>query len=449
MPRPSIPATNVNQGRAGPLFRIVMAMIVTTSLAAPGHAFERYPSAAESDPQVLGLMQGAPVPAKSQVRWDDGSMWRFPQTRWAFSNMRALVPTASIPREGAVSALPEAPRADLDEVRLTTLDGTAMTWREALAATYTDAILVMKDGKIVHERYFGATTPATQHILFSVTKSFVGTLTEMLIEESKISADAKASAYVPELAGSGLGDATIRQILDMRTGLAFSEDYVAGQTGLTDVQRMSIAGAWGPRPPGYDGPDGHFAFTASLKANAPHGGDFVYRTPNTTALQWVIERVTGQSLATQIHARFWSRMGMERDAAIGVDRLGTAFGGGGLMASLRDIARIGEMMRLGGRWNGQQIVPQAVVARIMKGGDPSAFVATQYPGNLDGNYGSQWWHRAGGQLMALGVNGQGIYVDAKAGVVIARLGSHPVASNRANMPVTMPAYDAMVAALAR
>ena len=322
-----------------------------------------------------------------------------------------------------------------------------MTWRESLAATYTDAILVMKNGVVVYERHFGATTPATQHILFSVTKSFVGTIAEMLIEEGRIKPHAKAAEYVAELAGSGLGDATIREILDMRTGLAFSEDYVPGQTGLTDVQRMSISTGWVPRLADYTGPDGNFAFTASLGKNAPHGGDFVYRTPNTSALQWIIERVAGASLAEQIHARFWAPMGMERDAALGVDRLGTGFGGGGLMATVRDIARIGEMMWLGGHWNGKQIVPAAVVERIFAGGDPAAFVACQYTGNLDGNYGSQWWHRAGGQLMAMGVHGQGIYVDRAAGVVIARLGSHPVASNRGNAAVTTPAYDAVVAAL--
>lgn len=429
------------------MLRVLLAMTIALSTHVPGFAQEGRQSAAETDPAAMGWMQGHPVPAEKQVRWDDGSMWRFPQHRWGFSHFRELVPTASIARGQNIAALPVALRDDLDDVRLTTLDGKAMTWRDALAATYTDAILVMKDGVVVYERWFGVTTPATQHILFSVTKSFVGTLAETLIDEGRLDPDRTADHHVPELKGSGLGDATIRQILDMRTGLAFSEDYVAGQTGLTDVQKMSIAGAWGPRPPGYDGPDGHHGFVASLGKNAPHGGDFVYRTPNTQALQWIIERVTGQSLAAQIQDRYWSRLGMEQDAAIGLDRIGTAFGGGGLMASLRDIARFGEMMRLGGRHNGQQIVPPAAVARIFAGGDPAAFAATRYPGNLDGNYGSQWWHRAGGQLMALGVHGQAIYIDRKAGVVIARLGSHPVATNRANMAVTMPAFDAIVAAL--
>jgi CubicO group peptidase (beta-lactamase class C family) len=428
---------------------IAMTTAMTTAIAfnVPGFAHEGRQSAAETDPAIMGWMTGHPVPADKQVRWDDGSMWRFPQLRWTFSRFRDLVPTAAIPRGPVPAELPRAPRAGIDAIAFTAPDGTRMTIAQMLAATYSDAILVMHGGRVVHEAYYGITRPDTQHILFSVTKSFVGTLAETLIDEGRLDPAARADAYVPELKGSGLGDATIRQILDMRTGLAFSEDYVAGQSGLTDVQRMSIAGAWAPRPPGHDGPDGSHAFVASLGKNAPHGGDFVYRTPNTQALQWIIERVTGQSLAEQIRDRYWQRLGMEQDAAIGVDRIGTAFGGGGLMASLRDIARFGEMLRQGGRHNGQQIVPPAAVERIFKGGDPAAFAAVKYPGNLDGNYGSQWWHRAGGQTMALGVHGQGIYIDRKAGIVIARLGSHPVASNRAQLPLVMAGYDAIVATL--
>jgi CubicO group peptidase (beta-lactamase class C family) len=205
--------------------------MITRSLHLAGHAHGANGSAAETDAVALGLMQGAPVPADKQVRWTDGSMWRFPQQRWGFSHMRELVPTVNIGRAGPASALAQALRDDLDDVQLTTLDGVRMTWRESLAATYTDAILIMKDGVLVYERYFGATAPATQHILFSVTKSFVGTIAEMLIDEGKINPDATAATYVAELAGSGLGDATVREILDMRTGLAFSEDYVPGQTG--------------------------------------------------------------------------------------------------------------------------------------------------------------------------------------------------------------------------
>jgi CubicO group peptidase (beta-lactamase class C family) len=422
--------------------RVLAALLV----AAPALA-QSPPGAAQSDPAAAGLMRGSPVPPERQVRWDDGSMWVFPKTRWAFSNQQALVPTAAIAREGAVSPLPRALRRDLDSVAFTTLDGKPMTWGEAFDANYTDGILVLHRGRIVYERYASALDANGRHIAMSVTKSFVGTLAELLIHEGRLEDGRTVASYVPELAASGFGNATLRQLLDMRTAIAFSEDY-AGQ-GLSDVNRMAFATGMAPSPPGFNGPTGSFAFAASLAASGAHGGDFVYRTPNTMALQWVVERVGGAPLATQIADRFWKPMGMAQEATLNVDRIGTAFGGGGLNANLADLARFGEMIRRGGRWNGRQILPPAVVRAILSPGDAAAFAGTRYPGLDGGSYSSQWWHRAGGQVMAVGVHGQGIYIDPKAELVIVRFASHPVATNRAINPVTIPAYDAITARLAR
>jgi CubicO group peptidase (beta-lactamase class C family) len=405
------------------------------------------PTAAETDPVKLGLMQGSPVPPERQVRADDGSSTTFPKTRWAFSNLQALVPTQIIPRTGPVSTLPVALRTDLDAVALTTLDGKATSWGEAFDLNFTDGIIVLHKGRIVYERYAGALGPDGRHIAFSATKSFVGTLAELLIHEGKLDPDQPASHYVPELATSGFGNATVRQIMDMRTALAFSEDYAA--TGLSDVARMAIAGGMAPVPAGYKGPDGNFAFAATLKADGPHGGPFIYRTPNTTALQWIVERVGGAPFNVQVATRIWKPMGMEQEAALIVDRVGTGFGGGGMNAALRDYARFGEMIRQGGRWNGKQILPPVVVKKILTPGDPAAFNATGYPGLQGASYSSQWWHRAGGQTYATGIHGQGIYIDPKAEMVIARFASHPVATNRIINITTLPAYDALAAHLSK
>ncbi|WP_199555915.1 serine hydrolase domain-containing protein [Sandaracinobacteroides hominis] len=393
-----------------------------------------------SDPVKAGLMQGSPVPADKQVRWDNGSMWAFPNTRWAFSNQQALVPTATIHRAGVPSALPRAEKP-LDTVAFTTFEGKPMTWGQAFDTNYTDGIIVLHKGRVVYERYAGALRPEGRHIAMSVTKSFVGTLAELLIHEGKLDDSRTVASYVPELAQSGFGSATLRQLLDMRTAIAFNEDYAGG--GLSDVNRMAFAVGMAPNPPGFSGPDGNFAFAASLGANGRHGGNFVYRTPNTMALQWVVERVGGAPLAMQISSRFWQPMGMEQDATLNIDRIGTAFGGGGMNVALRDMARFGEMIRLGGRWNGRQILPAAVAKAILTPGDAAAFAATKYPGLDGGSYRSQWWHRAGGQTMAVGVHGQGIYIDPKHDLVIARFASHPVASNRAINATTLPAYDAV------
>jgi CubicO group peptidase (beta-lactamase class C family) len=140
---------------------------------------------------------------------------------------------------------------------------------------------------------------------------------------------------------------------------------------------------------------------------------------------------------------------MEQDAALQVDRVGTGFAGGGMTAALRDMARFGEMIRLGGKYRGEQIVPPAAIKAIMAPGDVKAFAAARYPGLDGGSYASFWWHRASGQTMAVGIHGQGIYIDSKAEMVIARFASFPVATNRVINPTTLPAYDALAAALAR
>lgn len=395
------------------------------------------------------LMQGFPVPPAGQIRWDDASMWSFPQTRWAFSHIRELLPTAEIRRAGPTAELPRAERADLDGVSFTTMDGRAMTWRESLEANYTDGIVVLHRGRVVYEKYLGALRPDGQHLAMSVTKSYVGALVELLIAERKLEPARTLGSYVPELAQSAFGTATIRQVLDMRTSLRYVEDYADIAAGATDTSRMLVAAGWIRPPAGVQVPSGNYGFVASVAANGAHGGDFNYLTPNSSALGWLLERVTGQSLAAQLQARFWTTMGMEHDAGLTVDRVGTGFAGAGLTTSLRDLARFGEMIRRGGRWNGRQIMPASAVAAIVKGGDPAAFTKAGYPGLEGGNYGSQWWHRAGGQVLALGIHGQGIYIDPAAELVIARFASHPTASNRGINPVTIPAYDALTRWLTR
>ena len=407
-------------------------------------------SAVDSDPVRLGWMQGSPPLPERQVRHDNSSMWFFPMTRWSFSHFRELVPTTAIRRGPTPVMLPRAERTDIDTISFTPLGATApMTWEQSLAANYTDGIVVLHKGRIVYERYFGAGGSDNQHIIFSVTKSFVGTLAETLIAEGRLDPVRTIASYVPELGASGYGDATVRQVMDMRTSVAFDEAYAGNGKDLPDMTRLSIGTGAVPPQPGYTGPATLTGFLTAIgkTPGTPHGGDFVYRTTNTDVLAWVLHRVTGEPIARQIEARYWLTMGMEQPADIQVDRIGTAFAGGGMSAALRDLARFGEMIRLGGRWNGAQIVPPAAIKAIMTPGDTKAFAAAKYPGLGGGSYASHWWYRASGQTMAVGVHGQGIYIDPKAEMVIARFGSFPVATNRVINPTTLPAYDALAAQL--
>jgi hypothetical protein len=409
-----------------------------------GTAAADVPDAAASDPVVLQWMVGSPPPVERRIRFQDGSHYTFPQTRWTFSHWREVFPTRNVARgTGPVSALPRAERDDIDTVSFVPMGATApMTWRESLAVNYTDGIVVLHRGRIVYERYFGALTAERPHIAFSVTKSFFGTLAAMLVDEGRLDPAAPVAKYIPELAASGFGDATVQQVLDMTTGLDYSEDY-----GDPKSKFLAYARAVGflPRPPGDTGAATTYEFLQGITRQGSHGRVFSYRSPNTDVVGWLIARVTGEPADTMLRERIWSRLGAEGDASISLDPIGTALVSGGLNTQLRDLARFGEMMRRDGYFNGQQIVPRSVIAAIRRGADRDAFAAAGYSTMPGWSYRDQWWitHDDHGAFMARGIHGQAIYVDPAAEMVIARYASHPQASNVPFDPTSLPAYRAL------
>jgi len=425
----------------------VVATLIAAFALSPSHAqpsTATLPTADQTDPVKLGWMVGSPPPPDKMIRFADGSFYTFPKFRWTFSNSRQLGPTTNVSRGlGAASPLPRAERDDLDAVTFTPLGKTEpMTWAQSLGANYTDGIVVLHRGRIVYERYFGALKESGQHIAQSVTKSFFGTIGQILVAEGKLDENAPVAKYVPELKDSAFGDATIRQLLDMRTGLRYSENYADPKAEVFDHVR---AGGVLPRPPGYQGPQTFYEFLQTVKKEGEPGGAFAYKTVNSDALGWVIRRVTGKSVGENLSERIWTKLGMEQDAYFSVDSAGTEFAGGGLNTGLRDLARFGEMMRNGGRANGQQVLPAAVVDDIKKGGDRAAFPAASYPLLPGWSYRDMWWvtNNANGAYAARGVHGQAIYVDPKAEMVIARYASFPMAANGFNDPTSLPAYQAM------
>jgi CubicO group peptidase (beta-lactamase class C family) len=400
--------------------------------------------AAQSDPVSLGWMSGSPPPPDKVIRFGDGSFYCFPQLRWSFSNARQLVPTRNVSRgSGASRPLARAERADLDAVRFMPLGGTAtMSWGQALPATYTDGVVVLHQGRLVYERYFGALGVDGQHIAQSVTKSFFGTIAALLIAEGRLDEHAQVGALVPELLGSAFGDATLRQLLDMRTGLKYSEDYAdPGAEIWAHVRAGNVL----PRLPGDQGPASFYDFLRTVRKQGEHGGAFAYKTVNADALGWVIRRLTGQSIGQTLSERIWSRIGAEQDAYFTIDTVGNEFAGGGLNTGLRDLARFGELMRNEGRWGGQPVIPKTVVDDIHRGGDRAAFAQAGEALLPGWSYRNMWWvsHNAHSAYMARGSHGQALYIDPMAEMVIARYGSHPVAVNAANDPVTLPACHAL------
>jgi CubicO group peptidase (beta-lactamase class C family) len=407
-----------------------------------------FPSAAQSDPRLIGWMQGHPPAPDKVVRFSDSSFFNFPQLRWSTSHYRELVASKLVAKgQGASQALTYQLRDDLDAVSFQVMGQTQrMTWAQAFDANYTDGLLVLHRGKVVYEKYAGALESTGQHMSFSITKSLTGLLGSMLLASGQLDAHALVSHYLPELAHSGFGNASVRQILDMTTGIAYSEDYANPQA---DIWQHARAGGMLPPLPtstGDQGAHSFYDFLKTIKPQGQHGQAFSYKTVNTDVLGWLISRLTHQPLNEYLSAKVWQHLGVEQDAYYTIDSTGVCFAGGGLNTGLRDLARFGEMMLCDGATSsGQQIVPASVIQDIRTGADKAHFKQAGLA-TLEGwSYRNMWWvsHNTHGAYMARGIHGQALYIDPTAKMVIARYASHPLAGNIHLDPCSLPAYHAL------
>ncbi|TWO70394.1 serine hydrolase [Caenimonas sedimenti] len=407
---------------------------------------KRYLGGPASDPNVLGWMQGTPPAAERRVTFAGDRFFAFPEIRWSLSHMRELVPTANVWRgETAASPLGQPSPADaaaIDALPFTDMNGQPRRWDAALHDTYTDGIVVLHRGKRIYERYFGALQAHVPHSCFSITKSYACTLAAALVHEGVLDETRLVPHYLPEMQGTAYANATLRQVMDMQIGVAYSELYSDPKAQIWDYSR---AGGLRPRPAGYSGAQNFYEYLQTLRPEGEHGQAFAYKTVNTELLCWVMKRVTGVALADMLSQRIWAPLGCEQDGYLTVDPIGVPMGGGGLNAALRDMARFGELMRCDGAWGGRQLLPAAVVADIRGGADPAKFAKAGYTLLPGYSYRSMWWvtHNEHGAFEGRGIHGQRLYVAPKAELVVARFASHPVAASAANDPLTLPALLAL------
>ncbi|MEO0028722.1 MAG: hypothetical protein RJB45_763 [Pseudomonadota bacterium] len=395
--------------------------------------------------EKLGLMSTFP-PTDAQ-RVDLSNSYKYPQLRWVMQHVRELNPTHNIRRGNvAISNLPVASKPigsfafDDDKGNKTTVD-------EWFKNSYSDAVVVLHKGKIVYERYENQMKPSTPHLLFSVTKSFTGLMAAQLAHDGKIDPNALVTQYVPELAGSAWGDMKVREVMDMTGAVRFREVYT---DPTTEIFGYSWASGLLPKPPGYQGKTNVYDFLKTLQKEGEHGSGFVYRTVHSEVLGWIVSRVTNKHWADLMSETIWQKLGMEEDAHVIVDSVGTPLQGAGLNATARDLARFGEMLRRGGEFNGQRIFAKAVLDdTFVKGGDPEKFKASGMVFRPGYSYRNQWWmlHNADGAYEASGIHGQMIHINPKAEMVVVKLASHPVAGAGFTHPMTLRAWAALAQAV--
>lgn len=358
---------------------------------------------------------------RDSVRLDN---WRnAPWNVWAFRHISELIPTARIPASSPGTEEKIDPTALISEK--VTIAGESLAIRDILTQTWTDALVVMKSGRFAADYHAANFTMQSRHIMFSSSKSVTGVLAGILKGEGLLDPQAPVSHYVPELTASAFGDATVRHVLDMRTSLSFTEDYGDPRGEFARYRR---AGLLDPQLPG-EKQETLIEFLASLKkGTGAHGGPFHYCSPNSDVLGLVVERAAGERFAALAASRLWQPLELRADGIVTVDIEGSARAGGGLSMTPRDLARIGEMMRTGGRTGERQVVPADWVADTIHGGDAAAWRNGSFAEWLpSGSYRNQWYQtgNASRAFFALGIHGQWLYVDPAAEMVIVKFSSQP------------------------
>ncbi len=367
-------------------------------------------------------MNGFPPAPGEQVTLAN---WRTaPFHRWGFQHVRELVPSADIPNDRhTVWELPRAPR-DLPLGDLT--------------ATDTDGLVILQHGRMVFEHYANGMTAASPHILMSVSKSMLAIVVGILEARGQLDLAKPVTEVIPELKGTGYRGATIRQLLDMRVGVDFNEDYLATSGSIVAYRKAT---GWNPLGAG-DKPSDLRAFFQELTgSDGLHGGRFHYVSPNTDLLGWVIERSAGVRYADLLSELLWRPMGAEHSAYITVDRLGAPRCAGGMCMTTRDLARVGQLIVDGGKRAGKQVLPSGWIEDLFDLGDPQAWdqgpFVQYYPG-LPMHYRSKWYVVRGDRplLFGMGIHGQNLFIDRAAGIVIAKFSSQAMPLDAPRMALT-------------
>jgi CubicO group peptidase (beta-lactamase class C family) len=365
-------------------------------------------------PAPLDIEPASDVPVAVQIlRWEmlDGGV-----NSLTFRSMDALFDTRTVARSGPVWELPRR-----DQSLDFTYDWQGRTWsaEDFLERTYTNALLVMKDGRIVNEVYRNNTKPDTRFIGWSMTKSITSVLIGCALADGKIdSLDTPISEYLPELEGGGYEGVSIRHVMQMRSGVDYPERYDFENPGAAASNHIAALVRNTSR----------FADVArTLPRKRAPGELFEYKTIDTAVLGWLVERATGASVAAYTASCLWEPLGAEADGYYIMDGppgIGREFSGAGFNATLRDFARFGQMMLDGGIADGRRIVSEEWVRESTR---PSG----QREGQA-GGYGLQWWMMGTeGAYAAIGLQGQYVFVDPATRTVVVKLSYFPPGDNRA------------------
>ena len=376
------------------------------------------------------VMQGFPPSEPNRVSLAN---WRkAPYCHWAFHHVREIIPSADISNDPT----------DVWELKPDTMDTSSLGLDNAMVSTDCDAIVVLHKDKLVHESYRNGMTSQDPHILMSVSKSMLGLVAGTLIERGELAESDLITKHLPEIENTAYAGATVRDLLDMRAGILFDEDYLATEGPIVDYR---FAANWNPVPKDRVAADLRSFMSLLTETDGPHGGRFHYVSPNTDLLAWVFERASGMRYAELVSERLWKPLGAEAPGYITVDRIGGARAAGGKCLLARDLARVGMMMANGGQRDGKQVVPACWLEDIVQNGDPQAWKDGDFyneMGQRDIHYRSKWYvnREAEPLIFGVGIHGQFLFVDPAKKLSIAWLASQ-------DSPLDSPPFEQVLATI--
>ncbi|KAK4545683.1 hypothetical protein LTR36_002637 [Oleoguttula mirabilis] len=362
----------------------------------------------------------------------DLSNWReSPHNVWAFHNIDKVLSTHPVKTGDATASIPSNDTRSFDGFQIQLSASPELDLAGFQAVTKTDGMVVLHKGKIVHEFYDHGNERTSKHILMSMTKSVTGLVTGILASQGKFDVNKPIKHYVPE-ASSVFDSVTVQQCLDMNSGIKYNDGN----------HEYRAAAGWNP----LRGDEAHktlhdFLSHVEAATDGP-GAGFNYASLNTDLLGWALERATGKKLAELISELLWQPMGAESDALVAVDSEGSARAAGGFCATVRDIARIGQLVADGGR----DIVPSSWIEDMMHHGDKDAFAngawAPGFVGDLDSvAYRDCWLADSDTNVLCgLGIHGQMLVVDRTNNIVLAKTSSQATAVDFGSVKMVVRAF---------
>jgi CubicO group peptidase (beta-lactamase class C family) len=360
----------------------------------------------------------------------NGETWQFgPHNRWAYTHIREILPTKDILNDsGFVQPIPGLKDAKKDlSIKF---NGQTTRLSAVMRDQFIDGILVIKNSTAIAELYDGTLTPNHTHLMWSVSKTITGLTAATVEADGLIDLNKTVSNYVPELSKSGWGENTLRELLDMRDSSNWVEDYDSPES---TVRRQDCADGLLTGPMCIDTDVvGNYKFLPAVGIDTTRQGTFIYKSGTTDVMAWVLEAATGKRYADLVSERLWKPLGAEQNAGITVDVSGFTLASGGMFTSLRDAARIGQLILNKGRVGRTQVIPETWINDVLtQQGDGKLLplggesVAPYYRSFI-------WGIGDGkGTVLARGVHGQFIYISPSTGVVIAMYSTWPNADGGA------------------